>query len=377
MGWFKLLVVNLAIFATLLFGLETAGQLLYWLKNGRFLSQQPRVAPTYHSTLFERHPFLAARPRQSLTMTVRGKTVTTTERHTRWTGAPALDDRVIRVALVGGSTTFGTGVSDRESWPAMLQQRLGSRYAVVNYGVPGYSSAEGVVQMALLVPEIEPDILVFYQGWNDLKNYHEEGLGVDYYGHGMRQFDVLGMPLLPEPTVLEKWQSVSVLALLGQKVAQWIKPVAKPATVDARDEADPRVDRIYRRNLMSLKLLSERLGAHSLFVPQVVNYTLFNRLPGSTEWARHVRNDAMEPLMADLNNLMAGVCEPGESDCRFVKGILEAHWKVTDFVDFGHFSPVGGKKFVDIIAPLVREETASLLAARWAERPAAGIASRQ
>ena len=366
MGWFKVLVVNLAIFATLLLTLETAGQLLYRFKNGRFLAEQPRVAPTYHSTLFERHPFLAARPRQSLTMTVRGKTITTTERYTRWTGAPALTDQLIRVALVGGSTTFGTGVSDRESWPAMLQQRLGSRYAVVNYGVPGYSSAEGVVQMALLVPEIEPDIVVFYQGWNDLKNYHEEGLGADYYAHGMRQFDVLGMPELPEPTVLEKWQSVSVLALLGQKIARWVKPAAEKAPVDARATADPRVDRIYRRNLASLKLLSHRLGARALFVPQVVNYTLFNRLPGSTEWARHVRNDAMEPLMADLNNLMAGVCSPNERDCRFVAGILTADWQLSDFVDFGHFSPAGGKKFVDILAPLVRAEAAPLLASRGA-----------
>ena len=44
-----------------------------------------------------------------------------------------------RVACVGNSITYGTGIADREhySYPVQLQQMLGDRYEVANFGKPG------------------------------------------------------------------------------------------------------------------------------------------------------------------------------------------------------------------------------------------------
>lgn len=84
--------------------------------------------------------------------------ITSTDIHTRWTEAPADDQNVISVAVLGGSTTFGTRVTDADSWPALLQDMLGDGYAVTNYGVSGYSTAEAIIQMALIVPETEPNV---------------------------------------------------------------------------------------------------------------------------------------------------------------------------------------------------------------------------
>ena len=45
----------------------------------------------------------------------------------------------IRVACVGNSITYGTGIADRDhySYPVQLQQMLGDRYEVANFGKPG------------------------------------------------------------------------------------------------------------------------------------------------------------------------------------------------------------------------------------------------
>ena len=45
----------------------------------------------------------------------------------------------IKVACVGNSITYGTGLSDRatQSYPVQLQKLLGERYEVENFGKPG------------------------------------------------------------------------------------------------------------------------------------------------------------------------------------------------------------------------------------------------
>ena len=45
----------------------------------------------------------------------------------------------IKVACVGNSITYGTGIQDREhfSYPVQLQKMLGDKYLVGNFGKPG------------------------------------------------------------------------------------------------------------------------------------------------------------------------------------------------------------------------------------------------
>src|SRR4051812_40315304 len=52
---------------------------------------------------------------------------------------PADKDRKVRVACVGDSITFGSGIPDREhnAYPAQLANLLGDRYEVRNFGVSG------------------------------------------------------------------------------------------------------------------------------------------------------------------------------------------------------------------------------------------------
>ncbi len=77
---------------------------------------------------------------------------------------------VVRVVSMGCSCTFG--IASSYSYTAALQQFLnenrgGRRYEVVNTGVPGYSSFQGVRLLESEALGYGPDILTVFYGWND------------------------------------------------------------------------------------------------------------------------------------------------------------------------------------------------------------------
>jgi lysophospholipase L1-like esterase len=86
----------------------------------------------------------------------------------------AKENNEIRVAILGGSCVFGFGASSDETTIASymkkkLEERFPSRsFSVVNAGNPGYTSYQVLAKLQLNVIELDPDVLVFYMGWNDL-----------------------------------------------------------------------------------------------------------------------------------------------------------------------------------------------------------------
>ncbi len=72
-----------------------------------------------------------------------------------------------RVLAVGDSFTFGIGVEANEAWPARLEARLNDtlagteQAAVLNAGVPGYGARQMRLSMDALLPELEPELVVF------------------------------------------------------------------------------------------------------------------------------------------------------------------------------------------------------------------------
>jgi len=76
----------------------------------------------------------------------------------------------IRIITLGCSCTFG--IASAYSYAMALQQLLnrneaGKRYEVINAGVPGYSSFQGVKVLESELVEYRPDIVTVFFGWND------------------------------------------------------------------------------------------------------------------------------------------------------------------------------------------------------------------
>lgn len=366
---------NVSLFCVLLLGLEAAGQVLFYLIKGYPVyasAEHPDGDLSWHRQLLEQHPYLVGRLRNGVRAEREGKVATTTDMHTRWTGAPADANGAVRVATLGGSTTFGAGLSDTETWPARLQALLGPGYAVTNYGLLGYSTAEGVIQMGLLVPESRPDIVVLYEGWNDIRNYHSPDLGPDYFRHGMNQFITLDIQQAGRETGFARLANVSALCRLALVAAKSLAPAPSPRSNDPTyTEPDSTVDRLYIRNLGTMRALASRAGAYTLMVPQVLNTEWYRTHSGGDWWTPRIDNGAMPVLLQRFNRLMGEACGPREADCTVLDGIQAAPWGPGDFLDEGHFSVQGSDAFARLVAARVQHLVAARpgLSARLASHP--------
>jgi lysophospholipase L1-like esterase len=77
----------------------------------------------------------------------------------------------IRIATFGGSSTWGAGSNDDETWPSFLQkhldQKLPNYFEVINSGFGGYNSTLIYNLIEHEFVKFKPDIAIIYSGYND------------------------------------------------------------------------------------------------------------------------------------------------------------------------------------------------------------------
>ena len=84
-------------------------------------------------------------------------------------------DQGIRIWAIGGSTTFDIyAATDRETWPALLQEKLQSSLPqstieVINAGIPGEIYWGSISDFEQHQPTVNPDYIILYHGPNDLR----------------------------------------------------------------------------------------------------------------------------------------------------------------------------------------------------------------
>ncbi|KIH77197.1 hypothetical protein GFER_08670 [Geoalkalibacter ferrihydriticus DSM 17813] len=77
---------------------------------------------------------------------------------------PLPEDAVI--LAFGDSITFGTGAEEGEAYPEILARLTG--YQVINAGVKGELSEEGVARLPGILAEAQPDLVIICHGGNDV-----------------------------------------------------------------------------------------------------------------------------------------------------------------------------------------------------------------
>jgi len=76
-----------------------------------------------------------------------------------------------KIVAFGDSLTQGYGVLPEQSYPAVLAERL--HVEVVNEGISGETSAQGLARLASVLDRTRPDILVLCHGGNDILRQNE------------------------------------------------------------------------------------------------------------------------------------------------------------------------------------------------------------
>lgn len=79
----------------------------------------------------------------------------------------------VRIFVLGGSTTFGVGVLDHQTYPFYLQEmyddsNLGFNVQVINAGWPGRWSLDETNMIKGRLQEFDSDVFLVYDGWNEV-----------------------------------------------------------------------------------------------------------------------------------------------------------------------------------------------------------------
>lgn len=81
----------------------------------------------------------------------------------------------IRIMIYGGSAVFDIYASRKADWPHLVQTKLRQRgfenVRVINAGIPGHSSLDSFGRLWTEGFRFNPDYVLLYHGWNDLKYF--------------------------------------------------------------------------------------------------------------------------------------------------------------------------------------------------------------
>lgn len=152
---------------------------------------------------------------------------------------------IFRIVCLGDSCThFGPRPYPRR-FQEILEHRAPGRFDVINAGVLGWSSHQGLMRLRTDVPEWQPDLVTVYFGWND-----------HWLARGFRDRE---QPIDP-PWLVRVNQGLGRL-----RFYQLLMRVTRPPVSESG--ARPRVEPAeYAENLRQMKRECDRLGAEVWFL---------------------------------------------------------------------------------------------------------------
>lgn len=337
---------SLAIVYFLLFdhSLYHFSTLMQWQGYGVYF--KPEKAPSIFSNpIFTLHPLLKKSPRPDY----RDETYSHTSVGTRVV-EPRDESCPLHseIALVGGSSTYGSVLAQGSTWPDFLQRKL-CTFRVWNYGVPGFTTAEHIIQTAMHLPARNIQCAVYFVGWNDLRSSFLPHLGPDYSDYHFADVERrirLELDRAPLPT----------FKLVNYVMSFFEIDPPRPApigTLAPRSGSDPRLVAIFARNVNSIIALNRQHGIRAAFIGQLMNYHALGSAQAGRRygWFPVLEDRGIPEALDHLNAVLGEVAQ--RNNVPFL--LPRQDWlDAKDYADYeGHFSRSGAEKFAARVADFV------------------------
>lgn len=177
------------------------------------------------------------------------------------------------IATIGGSTTAGP--YPRLLFRHLREQQPQQDVQVINAGIPAWTSAESLINLALRVIDYQPDLLIIYHGHNDVFPSCAENFRSDY-SHWRKSLDLQGTL----PTIFDYFPEVFDQSAFYVAVRRLLtNPQAPPPNKLAGSTKAPsyfnRCDfngrETFRRNLKTMVGIASVHDIDILFVSQSVH----------------------------------------------------------------------------------------------------------
>jgi lysophospholipase L1-like esterase len=281
----------------------------------------------------------------------------------RKTPGPPCEEATIQVFTFGGSTMIGWGSPDGETISGHLARLLDERFdgavCVENKAEDGYVSTQGVITLILELQTGQiPDVVVFYDGVNDVLAAYESGSPRTHVTLAQiaAKFDQEEHPLL-------KWYRSSRHYTM---LSNWMtrnapRPSAMPTDDPSEAELAQAIAETYLVNYRIVKSLAEEYGFDFIFFLQP--HLGLGAKPLTDEEAGML--EAMGPDWPELARQTYSAIESLSDTDRVIlltdafDGLPEQVW----IDEAGHVTPVGNESVARAMLPTVSAAAATRIEA--------------
>lgn len=272
---------------------------------------------------------------------------------------------ILRVICMGDSCTLGWNSPEGETYPDHLRRLLDSfspgMFQVINAGVSGYTSYQGLHDFRHRITPWAPDILVVSYNWNDHGDAPDQaGLSIGNISGERRQYPDKDQPsgtLISSGRIpLGQVKTMQFVTWLHDELSRCLSPATdSPISGAVRSSAPARpagtgLRRVspedYRSNLTEFAHMAGSGNFRLIFLTQAVN-PIQHR--DTEPWKTYYRfQDEYNDIMRDTA-LQTGMPLVDAAGCDW--------WTETMFYDHVHTQPEGNRR----IAELVQKKILQLL----------------
>lgn len=281
-------------------------------------------------------PYIGWKQKANLATTFAGTPLHTDARG--WRVVPHQEPHGRSVLFLGPSSTFGWGVADEHSYPALLSTYTNDFYAI-NAGEIGYSSAQGLILASSQdVANIDASVVVIAYGINDLDRhrfYYESTdddareFAKEHSAFAARMTNVIFSSSLVQGT----------FKLIGQAIVGSLSYDEKESVRVSPDD--------FRANMTRIVETMQERGSRVVLVTTAAHF------PAATEERVARESERIQRGVIAYNDIVRGVASSTGSNLLDLDVVFDGRDLDLVFVDPVHFSETGNEMIAQALADIL------------------------